>query len=347
MSTIGRRQFLYCIGGAGAAALSSLAASHPVRDAQPNLAVDAGTTDGHRRSVTRIGWAFGSTASITALHRERTICRRALSASFDELERVERLMSIYRANSQLSQLNRHRSLTDPDPLLVEILLTAQAFSEKTAGAFDITIQPLWQLYADTHRDGRLPSDADACAARALVDWRRVEVTPQRVRLHGEGTMITLNGIAQGFAADRVRRTLQRFGVEHALINTGEIAPLGQKARGEGWSIGIQHPRADNAFCSIAKLAERCLATSGDYATWFSPDRLHHHLFDPRTGRSPTELSSVSIAARTATEADALSTAVFVLGSERGLALVQQTPGADAMLIDKGGRTITTAGFPAA
>ena len=179
MSTIGRRQFLYCIGGAGAAALSSLAASHPVRDAQPNLAVDAGTTDGHLRSVTRIGWAFGSTASITALHRERTICRRALSASFDELERVERLMSIYRANSQLSQLNRHRSLTDPDPLLVEILLTAQAFSEKTGGAFDVTIQPLWQLYADMHRDGRLPSEADARAAHALVDWRRVEVTPER------------------------------------------------------------------------------------------------------------------------------------------------------------------------
>lgn len=347
MRTASRRQILYCIGGAGAAALSSVIPLRTFDESDQDVASKTIPANGQLQCVTRSGWALGATVSITALHHNSSVCQRAICDAFGELERVEQLMSIYRENSQLSRLNRQRVLAAPDPLLVEILLTAQDYSEKTAGVFDITIQPLWKLYADTHRHGRLPSEADILAARQLVDWRRVEVGSDRIRLHGEGTMITLNGIAQGFAADRVIETLQLHGIAHALIDTGEIATLGAKQRGEGWTIGIQHPREKDAYCSLAELSGRCLATSGDYATSFSPDHSHHHLLDPHTGQSPTQLSSVSIAARTATDADALSTAVFVLGSERGLALVQQTTGADAMLIDKCGRTIMTAGFPAA
>jgi hypothetical protein len=143
---------------------------------------------------------------------------------------------------------------------------------------------------------------------------------------GAGTAITLNGIAQGFAADAAMAVLRRAGVAHALIDAGEMNALGGKPDGAAFTVGIQHPRHADAFVSMAKLQNRCLATSGDYETRFSDDFVHHHLFDPHTGHSPTELASVSIVAPTAMAADALSTAVFVLGAERGMELVRRTPG---------------------
>jgi thiamine biosynthesis lipoprotein len=165
-----------------------------------------------------------------------------------------------------------------------------------------------------------------------------------VQLEGEGTAITLNGIAQGFAADRAAAAIKARGVKHALINTGEMSALGQSAEGDDWKIGIQHPRREDAFISLAKLADRCLATSGDYETTFSDDFRWNHLFDPRTGRSPAELSSVSVVAKTALDADALSTAAFVLGAEQGARLVERFD-ADALFVLKNGRTLATKGFP--
>jgi thiamine biosynthesis lipoprotein len=143
----------------------------------------------------------------------------------------------------------------------------------------------------------------------------------------------------------VRDALRKQGIRHALVDTGEIGTLGGKADEAPWSVGIQHPRRPDAYVALAKLRGRCLATSGDYASSFSPDHAQNHLFDPRTGRSPGELASVSVAARTATEADAVSTAVFVLGVGRGLKLIHDTREADALLVLKDGRTLATAGFP--
>ncbi len=110
-------------------------------------------------------------------------------------------------------------------------------------------------------------------------------------------------------------------------------------------MGIQHPRIEDAYISVAKLDGRCLATSGDYATSFSPDHRDNHIFDPRTGKSPTELASVSVLAESGLVADGLSTALFVLGPEQGLRLIEATPGADALFVLKDGRTLATRGFP--
>lgn len=157
--------------------------------------------------------------------------------------------------------------------------------------------------------------------------------------------ITLNGIAQGYAADAAMRVMRAHGVRHALIDAGELGALGRSRGRAPWSAGIQHPRVADAFAALARLEDRCLATSGDYETAFSADYSRHHIVDPRSGRSPGELASVSVAAPTAMLADALSTAVFVLGTERGLALLREHPGSDALLITKSGRHLATAGFP--
>jgi thiamine biosynthesis lipoprotein len=157
--------------------------------------------------------------------------------------------------------------------------------------------------------------------------------------------LTLNGIAQGFAADRVQAVLKGRGVEHALIDSGELASLGTNQGGRPWTAGIQHPREPDAYVALARLDGRSLATSGDYASRFSPDDRSHHLFDPRTGQSATSLTSVSVAAPTGMLADALSTALFVLGPEQGQKLIAQISGADAFLVTAEGQVTRTPGFP--
>jgi len=296
------------------------------------------------QTATRRGWALGSDVSITALHADGRTAHAAIDDAFAELETIESVMSIYRPESQLSKLNRHRVLSSPHPYLVDVLNVARETSLASDGAFDITVQPLWALFATANQAQRSASDDEIAAARRCVDWRRVACTAQRVSLRGDGTAITLNGIAQGFATDRASAALKKHGIEHALINAGEIGALGEKASGEPWRVGIQHPRLTDAYISLAKLAGRSLATSGDYATSFSTDFRANHIFDPRTGRSPAELASVSIAAESATTADALSTAVFVLGPDAGLELVRKFD-ADAFFVLKNGRTLATDNFP--
>lgn len=296
------------------------------------------------QSRTKTTRALGTDVSIAALHTDADVAVRAIDQAFAELRSVEALMSIYQADSQLSRLNRERVLDAPHPYFVQVLQAAEKMSRDSDGAFDITVQPLWSLFAAAKKDGRLPDDDAIEAARQRVDWRQVEVTPKRIRLHGEAA-ITLNGIAQGFAADQAKAALRKGGVKNALINTGEISSVGTKANGERWTIGVQHPRREDSYASLAELFGRCLATSGDYATAFSDDLRHNHLFDPQTGLSPSELCSVSVVAPTAQIADALSTAIFVLGMKQGLSLIEKFEATDALLISKEGKLHATPGFP--
>ena len=332
MQPFGRRRFL-CITGLAAAGFSL----RSWRSAIPS--------EDRLQAVSRTGRALGTNVRMTALHTDSLQAQAALDAAFEELELVESLMSIYRPESSLSRLNQEGVLRNPHPYLVTVLEAARKISRRSDGAFDITVQPLWQLFAQAQEQGALPEPDEVALAQRAVDWRRVEVSTGQVRLHGSGTAITLNGIAQGFAADRASAALHRHGVRHALIDTGELRADGKTTDGDEWLTGIQHPRVEDAYVSIARLSGRCLATSGDYATPFSDNLRHHHLFDPHTGYSPTELASVSVVARTALEADALSTAALVLGTDRGAAFIAATPRADALFVRKDGSVAVTSNFP--
>ena len=302
---------------------------------------------GQIATFSRTSWALGSPVTLTLLDRDARQAERAMAAAFDELETIEQLMSVYRADSELSELNRGGRLVDPHPYLLEVLRMAEWMSCRSGGAFDVTVQPLWRLNQEAKQRGELPTEDEVAIARRDVDWKRVKVSPSRVDLRGAATSVTLNGIAQGFAADRVRAVLAAHGITAALIDTGELSSMGSKSDGRPWRVGIQHPRRSDAYIGLARLAGRCLATSGDYATSFTVDRREHHVFDPTTGRSPHELCSVSVVAPTAVLADAMSTAVLVTGIERGLRLVESTSGVDALMVDKHGRTVVTDGFPIA
>lgn len=169
-----------------------------------------------------------------------------------------------------------------------------------------------------------------------MQWVRMYRLPQYMKM-----LMLLN---QGFASDRVLTVLKNYGIENALLDTGEIGSLGQKAAGMPWKVGIQNPRQPHAYLGFVQPQSRFVATSGDYATTFSPDCINHHIFDPNTGKSPQELSSITVLATSGIEADGLSTAAFVLGAEKGLALIKSIPHTGAIATLKNGRILTTDNF---
>lgn len=328
MTKFSRRRFLSAsLGGGAIAAVATF-----------------GLSTSSLTKVVRMGHALGSAVSLTVLASDEPTANAAIDAALAEIDAVEDALSQYRADSDLCRLNRQGVLRDPDPRLVAVLRHACALSTATSGAFDVTVQPLWDVYDKARRTQRLPAAAAIAAAQACVDWRKIEIADHEVRLHDPRLRLTLNGIAQGYAADRAGLVLRQHGIEHALLDTGELAAHGRQAS-LPWRVGIQHPRVSDAFVALAELDNRALATSGDYATTFSEDMRHNHVLDPATGYSPSELASVSIAAPTAMEADALSTACFVLGIDKALAFLQTRPQCDALFITKDGRMVSTPGFP--
>lgn len=292
--------------------------------------------------------AFGTTVGIAVRHPDAALARRAIDAALADVRRIDGLMSIHQAGSQVFRLNRDRVLAEPDPHLLAVLDHARALSRLTHGAFDITVQPLWNAFdaAAATTPAGLPTEAARLHARGLVGWTGVQAGRARVALARPGMAITLNGLAQGYAADLALAALRRHGVRHALVDTGEFGKLGQ-ADGRPWTIGIRDPRHEDALAASLALDGRCVATSGDYACAFTPDCRHHHIFDPASGASPLELASVTVLAPTGLEADGLSTAFMVMGARRSHALAAHLPGVDLLVIGKDGRRWKSAGFPAA
>ena len=319
----------------GLGSLAALACLDTPHDARSDLKACSGS-----------GKAFGTTVSITLWHDKTTQAQAALTEALAQVSLVDALMSLYQERSQVYQLNLSGQLETADPHLVKVLTYARQLSEQTVGAFDITVQPLWRVFTQAQARGELPTSEAVARAKALVNWQGLNVVGQQVSLAQPGMGITLNGLAQGYAVDLVLASLRARGIRHALVDTGEFGALGHKTSGLPWVLGIKNPRHTDALAARATLDGRQLATSGDYETFFSPDYIHHHIFDPATGDSPSTLASATVLAPTGLMADGLSTAFMVMGANKALALAQQLPQVDALLIHKNGAIQATLNFPA-
>ena len=288
--------------------------------------------------------ALGTQVNFTVFHPDEVVARQAIDAALERIEHVEQLMSLYRPDSQLSLLNRQGVLRHPHPDLVSVLIKATELSQLTEGAFDVTVQPLWRLYADRSGNGAMPTEAELEKVRQRIGWQLVRIEPDIITFDRAGMQITLNGVAQGLAADLAQQALKAQGIEHALIDAGELNAMGSPLQRDAWHIAVQHPR-DTGGIATTGLQDRCLSTSGDYASHFTDDLRHHHLLDPRTGVSPVQWASVSIAAPSALEADALSTALFLLDPEEAREMVESLDQVDAFFVSKSGEVTSTEGFP--
>jgi len=292
---------------------------------------------------TRALVGFGTTLDLRAAHDDAAVADAALDDAVGAVRRVEAQMSPFDASSALSRFNRDGVLRAPPADLLAVLRLAQGVSQRSDGAFDATVQPLWCVFEAARRAGRLPTPAAVAEARAKVDWRALEVADTHLRLHRPGMAVTLNGIAQGYAADLARDAMRARGVRHALLDTGEWASLGRSPQGRPWSLGIADPRREGAILARLVLDGRCVATSADDRTSFSADHRFHHIFDPHSGYSPTELASATVLAEQGALADALTKVMFVAGPKWGLAAAREWQ-VDVLLVDKARRLHLTPGM---
>jgi thiamine biosynthesis lipoprotein len=287
---------------------------------------------------------FGTTLSVQAAHEDADPLQRALDAAVALLQHLHGQMNLFDPASALSRLNRDGVLHQPPPELLAVLQRAQAISARSGGAFDVTVQPLWLLHARCAAEGRQPTRVELAAARALVGWRGLQVAPHAVRLARPGMAVTLNGIAQGHAADAVAALLRRHGIAHALVDGGEWAALGQSPRAQPWTLAVADPRDPQAWLARLALQGGCLATSADNPSCFTPDFRHHHILDPRTGDSPPDVAEVAVWAPEGALADALTKVMFMAGPQRALALAAQWQ-VELLVVDKTGHTWATPGLP--
>ena len=271
---------------------------------------------------------MGTVINLALFSEDEREGRRAMAATFAEMERLIRLFDHRLATGPLGRLNRQGALAAAPPELVALLEEAIAYGELTQGAFDVTVRPLLHVGAQ---------DRDATAVP--VDYRAIELTGSHVRLAHPGMSITLDGIAKGRVVDGASTMLRQWGYQHVLVEAGgDLMARGQRDGLNPWRVGIPspRPRRGSARDLLARLAvtEQALATSGDYMNSFTDDYSAHHIVDPRSRRSPAELASVTVTAPTATVADALSTAVMVLGVDDGLSLLERLPHVAGLLVTK-------------
>jgi FAD:protein FMN transferase len=279
---------------------------------------------------------LGTTLSLRAGHADGDRADAALNAAVAAIRHVEQHMSLFIANSALCRLNREGVLHHPHPDLVQIFKLAQQVSQKSQGAFDVTVQPLWEVWQKAKQAGHLPSLEQVQSAVARVGWQHLQVTPQRIRFTQPQMAATLNGIAQGFASDLARAALEASGIQHALIDTGEWSALGTSPQQSPWTVGVADPR--HPFTLIAKVAMGggAMATSSDVHYRFGIDDKHHHIFDPKTGYSPSQLASVTVVASNCALADALTKVMFMASPARALELAELWK-VDVLVVDKSGK----------
>lgn len=277
---------------------------------------------------------------------------------FARVREIEEKMSVSEEDydrTELLEVNRNAGRR---PVAVsadtfEVVRRAVEYSALTDGAFDVTIQPLVELWGIGTQDAQVPSEEEITERLALVDYRKVELNPaeQTIYLPEEGMGLDVGAIAKGYAADEARRILQENGVDRALLDFGgNILTMGEKPSGEPWAIGIQNPNEGRGrFLGILESGPTAVVTSGDYERFFvEADVRYHHIISSRTGYPARPgLSSVTIVTEESTEADALATAIYVMGAERGLPFVAERDGVEAAFVTQDNKVYMTEGMEVA
>jgi thiamine biosynthesis lipoprotein len=283
---------------------------------------------------------FGTTLWLRAAHHNTDQLELALNDAVKAIRSVEADMSLFNPDSAVSRLNRDGVLYKPSAQLLSVLSLARHVSARSQGAFDVTVQPLWNVWSQAQAADALPDSKQLQLQRKLVNWRALEAHTDTVRLNVKGMGVSLNGIAQGYAADLVRAVLQSHGVLHAMIDTGETATLGNAPGDKPWRFGVESAAKPNAKQAEMTADGRAMATSSDAHTAFTPDHVHHHIFNPHTGDSPLYWSTATVIAPSCAMADALTKVFFMCPPP----LVQRTArawGVDVIMQDKSGNWMNT------
>jgi thiamine biosynthesis lipoprotein len=290
---------------------------------------------------------MGTRVSVELWHEQEAAGRALVERVLDEYKRIDVEMSTYKPDSEISGVNAHAA-EGPMPIGAELfglVERALELSVASGGAFDITYESVGYLY-DFH-EHRHPDEQAIEAELANVDYRHVRLDPaeRTIAFDSTGVRINLGGIAKGYAVERGAAILRAAGVEHALLNAGgDTRVLGDR-RGQPWIVGIRHPRLEDEVVTRLPLVDEAISTSGDYERFFEEDgKRYHHIINPSTGRPTEGVLSTTVIGPDATTTDGLSTTLFVLGAEKGLALIETFPEYEAVIVESDGRLSYSSGL---
>ncbi len=290
---------------------------------------------------------MGTAIEVELFAADRAEAEAAIGAVMAEMHRIDATMSPHKPTSELSLVNAGAAA---GPVLVSagmfaLLARALEFSRQSGGAFDITFAGAGHLY--DYRAGIAPDAAALAAARALVDWRHLQLdaATRSVRFARPGVRIDLGGFAKGHAVDNAIAILGRLGIRHAMVAAGGDSHVMGSRGDRPWTVAIRDPRREGEVVAVLPLEDVSISTSGDYERFFERDGVRcHHLLDPRTGVSPAGVRSVTIIADDGLTTEAFSKTVFVLGVEQGLHFVEAHAGIDAVIVDAQGALHYSAGL---
>lgn len=297
--------------------------------------------------------ALDTLVTIKAYGPHRTEVEQAVNQAMEEIERIDSQMDFFDKQSEVAKANKSASKkkggkVKVSPGLVSIIATSMEQNRKTEGAFDITLGPvmkLWNFQGKT----QVPSQEDVQRALALVSAEKVKVDKDKntISFEKQNMELDLGGVAKGYAADRAAAILQNNGIKRALVTTGSTTTvIGSKPNNEPWTIGIQHPRKENKTLGIMELTHKNISTSGDYQRYFKNKGIrYHHILDPKTGFPARDcMSATIVTGKSCTDADILSTAVFVMGYSKGLKFIESLENTEGVIVDTRGNVHITSGL---
>ncbi len=332
--------------------LAAVATALAVALPWPVAALADGEGDRPDSLITRSeGAIMGTRVTVSLWTDDEVRAAQASAAVFEEFRRIEALMTSWGDDSDVARINAAAGARPVrvDAEVLGLIAEAQEVARASGGAFDITVgafRGLWKF--DHDKDGTIPAAAEVEARRPLVRWQDVKVNRRRrtVKLRRAGMRVTLGGIAKGYAVDRAVAILRERGFVDFLLQAGGDLYVAGRRGDRRWRVGVRDPRGDSAASfAVTEVENQTFSTSGDYERSVIKDGVrYHHILDPATGRPATRSRSVTVMADDALTADAWSTALFVIGAERGLPMVEGMPGVEAVFVDADNQVKVSSGL---
>lgn len=293
-------------------------------------------------------FAFDTTLDITLQGRTAKQYKQDQDAAVALITRIENETSRFKPGSDVARINAQAGSSPVKVTPTTLFLVKQAieYAAQTDGAFDITVSPVVKLWGFYDQKYKVPSNEEIAQALKYVDWRKILLDEANgtVMLAQKGMEIDLGGIAKGYAVGALRDLYEGRGIEHALVNFGgAIGAIGGRIDGKDWIIGMKDPRAEGGeLMGEIKLRDGFVSSSGDYERFFIKDgKRYFHIFDPKTGHNPTTVISSNVVGNESTVADILSTALIIMGPEKGLEFMKGREGFQAMLVKSSGDVVFT------
>lgn len=303
-----------------------------------------------QRIYQRSQFLMDTLVEIKAVTNDSGIADRAMGDAFKVIKEVEDRMSARKSGSLLDRIGRDavgKPMKIPDELF-NIIEVCQEYSRRTNGSFDISINPVTRLWHFDQTEKAVPKEEDIRNAIKFVGFGGIQLDKEKgtIELDREGMSLDLGGAAKGYAVDKAVEKLKESGIVAGIVNAGgDLRVFGKRPDGEPWNIGIQDPEDSEGVIATIQLTDMALVTSGDYERYIIyKGTKYHHIIDPKTGQPARGCKSVSIVFMKAFDADILSTAIFVMGPEAGMRLIENMPGVEGMIVDASGRIQVSSGL---